>query len=104
MQGLVASLRTFTPRSKWRHRTCTVSRRALIITNAVGACLFGLAGVANIALGEPMNFVAGISALAVGACAAVTTCLFVSSGGWRKEKVTAPDHIGDHNDPLHERR
>ena len=80
-----------------------MSRRALIVINTVGACLFGLVCVANFALGEPMNFVAGISALIVGACAAVTTCLFVASGGWRKDKVTAPDELGDHNDPLHDR-
>ena len=97
------SLRDSTPRSKWRHRTGIVSRRALIVINTVGACLFGLVCVANFALGEPMNFVAGISALIVGACAAVTTCLFVASGGWRKDKVTAPDQLGDHNDPLHGR-
>jgi hypothetical protein len=80
-----------------------VSRRALIVTNTVCACLFGLVGVANFALGEPMNFVAGISALAVGAGAAVTTCLFVASGGWKKEKATAPNQLGRHNDPLHDR-
>ena len=96
------SLCDSTPRSKWR-RTSIVNRRALIVTNTVGAFLFGLAGVANFLFGEPMNFVAGISALAVGACAAVTTCLLVASGGWRKEKVTAPDQLGDHNDPLHDR-
>jgi hypothetical protein len=70
-----------------------VSRRALIVTDAVLACLFLVAGVANRVLGEPMNIVAGIAALALGAIAAVTACLFVASGGWKREKAPtdAPD-------------
>jgi hypothetical protein len=64
-----------------------VNRRALIVTDAVLACLFLVAGVANFVLGEPVNIVAGVAALALGAFAAVTACLFVASGGWKREKA-----------------
>jgi hypothetical protein len=54
----------------------------LIVIDALLAFLFLLAGIANFAVVEPVSIVAGISALAVGACAAVTACLFVAFGGW----------------------
>jgi hypothetical protein len=65
-----------------------VSRRALIAIDAVLACLFLVAGVANFVLGEPVNIVAGVAALALGAFATVTACLFVASGGWKREKAS----------------
>ena len=64
-----------------------MSRRALIVTDAALACLFLFAGVGNFVLGEPVNIVAGIGAFVVGACAAVTACLFIASGGWKREEV-----------------
>jgi hypothetical protein len=59
-----------------------VGRRALIVTDAVLACLFLLVGIANFTVLDPVSIVGGISSLAVGACAAVTACLFVAFGGW----------------------
>jgi hypothetical protein len=52
------------------------------VIDAVLACLFLLAGIANFVLIEPVSIAGGVSALAVGACAAVTACLFVATGGW----------------------
>ena len=57
-------------------------RRALIVIDAVLACLFLLVGIVNFVVVDPVSTVGGISALAVGACAAVTACLFVVFGGW----------------------
>jgi hypothetical protein len=68
-----------------------MSRRALIVTDVTLACLFLLAGVANFALGEPVSIIAGISALALGATAAVTACLFITSGGWTSDEVPNAD-------------
>jgi hypothetical protein len=55
-----------------------MNRRALVVADSVVAGLCSLAGVANFALGEPVSIVAGISALVVGACAAVTTYLLIA--------------------------
>ena len=69
-----------------------MNRRALIVADALVASLCALAAVANFVLGEPVTIVAGISALVVGACAALTTCLLIASGGWRKG-VPVPDDL-----------
>lgn len=73
-----------------------MSRRVLIVADAVVLGLCALAAAANFALGEPGNIVAGVSALAVGTFAAVTTCLLIASGGW-SGGVTGPDRTGRHN-------
>jgi len=59
-----------------------VGRRVLILMDTVLAGLFILAGIANFVLIDPVSVVGGVSALVLGACAAVTACLFVVSGGW----------------------
>jgi hypothetical protein len=58
------------------------NRRILIVAGGVLAGLFGLAGVANFALGQTVSIVAGMSALALGATAAVSLWLFIAAGGW----------------------
>jgi hypothetical protein len=67
------------------------NRRILIVAAWILAGLFGLAGVANFALGEPAGIVAGISALAFGAAAAVTASLFIAVGGWRRDEAPKPN-------------
>jgi hypothetical protein len=67
------------------------NRRAIIVAAWVLAGLFGLAGVANFALGEPAGIVAGLSALAFGATAAVTASLFIAAGGWRHDEAPGLD-------------
>ena len=71
-------------------RRSVVGRRALIVIDTVLACLFLLAGIANFVLVDRMGIVGGISALAVGACAAVTACLFVVAGGWSAKETSEP--------------
>jgi hypothetical protein len=61
-----------------------VNRRVLIVADAVVLGLCALAAAANFALGEPGNIVAGVSALVVGACAAATMFLLITSGGWSR--------------------
>jgi hypothetical protein len=73
-----------------RRPSFLTNRRGLIVTDAVVTGLCVLVGVANFALGGSVSILAGISALVVGACAAVTTCLLIASGGWRRD-VTGPD-------------
>jgi hypothetical protein len=70
------------------------SRRTLIVADWLLATLLGLVGVANFALGDSVNVVAGISALVLSASAAVTASLFIASGGWRKDEVRKPDSDG----------
>jgi TM2 domain-containing membrane protein YozV len=67
------------------------NRRTIIVAAWILAGLFGVAGVANFALGEPAGIVAGISALAFGATAAVTASLFIAAGGWRRDEESKPD-------------
>jgi TM2 domain-containing membrane protein YozV len=67
------------------------SRRILIVAGWILAGLFGLAGVANFALGQAVSIVAGISALALGATAAVTLWLFIAAGGWTRDEAPIPD-------------
>jgi TM2 domain-containing membrane protein YozV len=67
------------------------NRRAIIVAAWVLAALFGLAGVANFALGEPAGIVAGVSALAFGATAAVTASLFIAAGGWSRDEAPGLD-------------
>ena len=62
------------------------------VIDAVLASLFFLVGIANFTVVDPVNILAGISALAVGACAAITACLFVAFGGWSaKDAYEAPN-------------
>jgi hypothetical protein len=67
------------------------SRRTLIVADWIFAGLFVLAGVANFVLGQPVSIVAGISALALGATAAVTAWLFIAAGGWTRDEASKPD-------------
>ena len=67
------------------------NRRTIIVAAWILAGLFGLAGVANLALGEPAGIVAGISALAFGATAAVTAALFIAAGGWSQDEAQGLD-------------
>jgi hypothetical protein len=67
------------------------NRRTIIVAAWVLAGLFGLAGVANLALGEPAGIVAGVSALAFGVAAAVTASLFIAAGGWTRDEAPGLD-------------
>ena len=67
------------------------SRRILIVAGWILAGLFGLAGVANLALGQAVSIVAGISALTLGATAAVTLWLFIAAGGWSRDEPPIAD-------------
>jgi TM2 domain-containing membrane protein YozV len=67
------------------------NRRTIIVAAWILAGLFGLAGVANFALGEPAGIVAGVSALAFGATAAVTAALFIAAGGWTRDEAPGLD-------------
>jgi len=67
------------------------NRRIIIFAAWVLAGLFGLAGVANFALGEPAGIAAGICALVFGATAAVTASLFIAAGGWRRDEAPGLD-------------
>jgi TM2 domain-containing membrane protein YozV len=67
------------------------NRRTIIVAAWILAGLFGLAGVANLALGEPAGIVAGVSALAFGATAAVTAALFIAAGGWSRDEAPGLD-------------
>jgi hypothetical protein len=73
-----------------------VNRRLLIVADAVVLGLCALAAAANFVLGEPGNIVAGVSALVVGACAATTMFLLVTSGGWSR-RVRTSNGIGTPN-------
>ena len=67
------------------------NRRTIIVAAWVLAGLFGLAGIADFALGEPVSILAGICALAFGAIAAVTASLFIAAGGWRRDEAARLD-------------
>jgi TM2 domain-containing membrane protein YozV len=67
------------------------NRRIVIVAGGILAGLFGLAGVANFALGQTVSIVAGMSALTLGATAAVTLCLFIAAGGWTKDEAPKTD-------------
>jgi len=67
------------------------NRRIIIFAAWVLAGFFGLAGVANFALGEPAGIAAGICALVFGATAAVTASLFIAAGGWRRDEAPGLD-------------
>jgi hypothetical protein len=67
------------------------SRLILIVAGWILAGLFGLAGVANFALGQAVSIVAGMSALTLGATAAVTLWLFIAAGGWTRDEAPIPD-------------
>ena len=67
------------------------SRRILIVAGWILAGLFGLAGVANFALGQAVSIVAGISTLILSGTAAVTAWLFIAAGGWTSDEAPKPD-------------
>ena len=92
-----------------RTGTSMTSRRILIVAGWILAGLFGLAGVANLALGQAVSIVAGISALTLGATAAVTLWLFIAAGGWTRDEPPIADsdqrvRVAERAREPHERR